>query len=65
MITKEELNSIGYRSTNETEYYDLGTCDYLFNIKTQELFYIEDGMCNDFMCRVTDFEKLKEFIKIA
>lgn len=65
VITKEQLNSIDYVSKDETEYVIPGDWDYLFNIKTQELWFINDGVDDpEFLCRVTDFEKLKELLNI-
>lgn len=65
MITKEQLNSIDYVSNDETLYTIPGDWDYEFNIKTQELWSINDGIGEpEFLCKVTDFEKLKDLLNI-
>ena len=65
MITKEQLNSIDYVSKDETEYMNPCDWDYLFNIKTQELWSLSDGLNEpEFLCRVTNFEKLKDLLNI-
>ncbi len=65
MITKEQLNSIDYVSNDSTSYVIPGSWEYEFNIKTQELWSINDGLGEpEFLCRVTDFEKLKELLEI-
>lgn len=65
MVTKEQLNSIDYTSKDETEYMKYGVWEYLFNIKTQELWSLNDGLNEpEFLCRVTSFEKLKDLINI-
>lgn len=65
MITKEQLNSINYVSVDNTHYTEPGDWEYEFNIKTQELWNINDGYGEPtFLCKVTDFEKLKELIEL-
>lgn len=65
MITKEQLNSIDYVSNDNTNYVIPGHWEYEFNIKKQELWCINDGFGEpEFLCRVTDFEKLKELLDI-
>ena len=65
MITKEQLNSISYTSIDETEYVDIESWDYMFNIKTQELWFINDGVDEpELLCRITNFEKLKDLLNI-
>ncbi len=65
MITKEQLNSIDYLSNDNTHYVIPGNWEYEFNIKKQELWCINDGFGEpEFLCRVTDFEKLKELLDI-
>lgn len=65
MITKEQLNSIEYRSQDGTSYYIPGDWEYEFNIKTQELWSINDGYGDSvFLCKVTNFEKLKELLDV-
>lgn len=65
MITKEQLNSIDYVSNDGTEYVLPCDLEHLFNIKTQELFCINDGFGEpEFLCRVNDFEKLKELLNL-
>jgi len=65
MITKEELHSIGYNSVDNTLFNIAGEWEYEFNIKTQELWHINDGIGEpEFICKVTNFEKLKEFLEM-
>jgi hypothetical protein len=65
MITKDELNSIGYVSNDNSSYVVPGEWEYEFNIKTQELWHINDGFGDpEFLCKVTDFEKLKDLLNI-
>lgn len=65
MITKEELNAIDYTSKDNTRYHLFGEWEYEFNIKTQELFNINDGVGEPvFLCRVTEIEKLKELLEL-
>lgn len=62
MINREQLNSIEYYSKDGTLYTD-ASFDYEFNVKTQELWDINDGFGDpEFVCRITDFEKFKEII---
>lgn len=62
MINKEQLNSINFYSKDQTLYID-NNFDYEFNIKTQELWDINDGYGEpEFICRITNFEKFKELI---
>ena len=65
MITKEQLNSIDYVSHKGTLFTIPGNWEYEYNIKTQELWSINDGFGEpEFLCRVTDFEKLKELLNV-
>jgi hypothetical protein len=65
MITKEQLNSIDYVSNDNMSYVIPGSWEYEFNIKTQQLWSINDGFGEpELLCRVTDFEKLKELLDI-
>lgn len=65
MITKEQLNSINYISSNQTTYSMSGNWEYEYNIKTQELWNINDGVGEpELLCRVTDFEELKNLLDI-
>lgn len=65
MITKEELNSIDYVSKDDTEFCIPGDWEYLFNIKSQELWNINDGVGEPtFLCKVTDFTKLQELLAL-
>ncbi len=64
MITKENLNSIDFTSIDHTLYYDEGW-DYEFNIKNQELWYVNDGFGDpEFICKITHFDELKEMLKL-
>lgn len=65
MITKEQLNSIDYTSKDGTLYHLFGDWEYEYNIKTQELWAINDGYGEpEFLCKVIDFEKLKELLEL-
>jgi hypothetical protein len=44
MITKNELKTIGFSSVNETEYHDAFRFNWEYNIKNQELWFINDGL---------------------
>lgn len=63
MISKEQLESIGFSTEDNTLYYDAPNWDFEYNIKTQELFSFNelDGE-TEFLCRVTDINKLEELI---
>ena len=64
MITKEQLEKIGFRSTDTTLYYDVDTWDYEYNIKTQELFsHCEVYGSTEFLTKVTNIEKFIELIE--
>lgn len=64
MITKENLREIDFFSRDETEYFG-DNWQYMFNIKSQELWNFNDGFGEpDLLCKVTDFEKLKELITL-
>lgn len=65
MITRDNLKSIGFNSINNSTYYDAPNWEYEFDIHTQELWNINDGAGEPtFLCKVTDFEKLKELIEL-
>lgn len=65
MITREELKEIDYTSKDNTHYHLFGEWEYEFNIKTQELWNINDGVGEPiFLCRVTEIEKLKELLEL-
>jgi hypothetical protein len=67
MITKEQLNSIGYREDPSEKGLYTVPCvwEYGFNIKTQELWYLNDGFDEpEFIVKETDFEKLKKILEI-
>lgn len=64
MITKENLKEIDFFSRDETEYFG-DNWQYMFNIKSQELWNFNDGFGEpDLLCKVTDFEKLKELLNL-
>lgn len=64
MITKEHLKEIDFFSNDETEYFG-DNWQYMFNIKSQQLWNFNDGFGEpDFLCKVTDFEKLKELLNL-
>jgi len=64
MISKNNINSIGYTYSNDGYKYSVpGNWEYEFNIKTQELWHINDGIGDpEFICKITNFEKLKELL---
>jgi pectin methylesterase-like acyl-CoA thioesterase len=65
MITREQLEEIGFLSPDNTLYYDTGMWDYEYNVKTQKLFsHCEVDGDTEFIARVTDIEKFKEIIEI-
>jgi len=60
MISKEQLESIGFSTEDNTLYYDAPNWDFEYNIKTQELFSFNDGYGEpEFLCRVTDINQLE------
>ena len=61
MITKEQLLSIDFRSIDGTLYHDYYRFDFEYNIKSQDLYEFNEvnGKTN-YLCRVIDFEQLKE-----
>lgn len=62
MISKEQLNSICFYSEDNTSYYG-GNWDFEFNIKTQELYTINDGFGEpEHVCKCVDFKHLKEVL---
>lgn len=65
MINKEQLNSINFYSDFKYhEFYDNGP-DFMFDIKTQMLYdHCEVDGVLDVICKVTDFEKLKEVLSL-
>lgn len=59
MITKEQLNNIGFHSTDNTEYYDWGNWSVMFNIKTQTLYeHCEVNGVGEILTKVTNIQKL-------
>lgn len=65
MITKEQLENIGFHSTDSTEYYDWGSWDVMFNIKTQILYsHCEVNGDVEELTRVTDINKLVEIYEL-
>lgn len=64
MITIEEIESIGFREINSGNFCTIDF-EYEFNIRTQELWSINDGFGEPtFLCRVTKIEKLQELIDL-
>lgn len=64
MITKEQLISIDGLTQDNISYY-FGGWEYEYNIKSQELWFINDGFGEpEFLCQITDFDKLKELLDI-
>ena len=65
MITKGNLKSLGFSSIDGVKYQDAYHFEYEFNIKSQELWNINDGWGEPtFLCKITDFEKLKEILAL-
>lgn len=63
MITKEQLESIDFGEMNSGAFCSPGF-QYEFNIKTQELWDINDGVGEpEFLCRVTKFDELVELLE--
>jgi len=64
MITKEQLKENGFSSKNGFEYYDWGTWDFMYNIKTQKLYsHCEVYGDVDFLANVNNIEKLKKLLE--
>jgi hypothetical protein len=63
MITQKELEEIGFNKINDSEFAD-AAWNYMFNIKTQNLYATDEINEPEFLCRVTKIEKLKELINI-
>lgn len=66
MITKEQLNSIEFYNANySNEFYDVYGPEFMFDIKSQTLYeHCEVDGVKDALCKVTDFEKLKEVLNV-
>ena len=64
MITKEQLESIDYRSNDGREYFGgHGAWDFMFDIRTQILWDYNDGLGEpDFITKTTNFENLKKVL---
>jgi len=63
MITKAQLEENGFRSLGgHIYYYDV--YDFCFNIRTQSIYAINelDGE-EEFLCKVTDVNKLKDLME--
>lgn len=65
MITGEELINIGWhinidkkRRDKNSLYYDCW--EYEFRLDTQELYYLNDGMCEELITKVYDIDELIE-----
>ena len=66
MVTKKQIKSLGFTTTNGNEYCDAPNWEYMFNIATQELYSINDGYGEpDLICRCRDLEHLKEVIELT
>jgi len=65
MITKGQLEDIDFRTLDDVEYYDVGTWDYMFNIKTQKLYtHCEVYGDVEHLADVSDIENLKEILEL-
>ncbi len=66
MITREQLATIDYTYSRDGARFSIaGEWEYEFNVKTQELWNINDGFGEpEFICKVTDFEKLKDLLDV-
>ena len=63
MITKEQLNTVA--TTQDDINFFFGGWDFQYNLKTNELWNINDGYGKpEFLCVVTDFEQLTELIEL-
>lgn len=65
MITRKELENIGWtknidvkRRDKNKHYYD--QWEYEFRLDTQELYYLNDGMCEELITKVYDIDELVE-----
>jgi len=66
MIKREDLKSIDYNlDTNSGLYVRWGSWEYGFDLVSQELFYLNDGVGErEFLVKITDFEKLKDLLEL-
>lgn len=65
MISREQLESINYRSIDsDPDMYSMfGSWEYGFEIKTQSLYFLNDGFGEpEFLAEIKDFEKLKDIL---
>jgi hypothetical protein len=67
MVTKKQLNSIGYFPDSEDKnmYIIFGSWEYGFDISRQELWCLNDGVGEpEFEGKITDFKVLKDFLEL-
>jgi hypothetical protein len=63
MILKEELETVGFHLIDSHYEYVHNSWEYMFNIKTQQLFAINDGYGDpELLCIITNFEELKKLL---
>ena len=61
MITKEQLESIDFRTKDGTLYHDYYRFDFEYNIKSQDLYdFNEVNGETEYICSVVDINQLKE-----
>lgn len=67
MITEEQLKSINFYPNKKQKhlFYDPNN-EYEYNIKTQELYCVNDGVTtpSEFVCKINNFDKLKELLEL-
>ena len=65
MITKEQLETIGFHSKDNTEYYDWGSWEVMFNIKTQTLYeHCEVNGVGEELGKMTNINTLIEIYEL-
>jgi hypothetical protein len=64
VITREQLEEIGFSSKDNTLYYDAPNYEFEYNVKTQDLYAFDevDGS-TEHLCRVTNIGTLKNVIE--
>lgn len=66
MITKKQIESLGFTTTNGSDYYDAFNWEYMFNVHSQELYSINDGHGEpQLLCKCIDLDHLKEVIELT
>jgi len=65
MVSKEQLNEIGFKSSDNYQFYDWGSFNIMFNIKTQKVFTHDEvyGVCEE-ICIIRDIDHLIEVYEL-